>query len=94
MLKDSPGDVFLLYSLGMEEVSAERLDLAADAFIECVIADQNYLPARIELAKTLRSGGERDQALAAFESALDLAIKQEDEHSADAIRTQLQTLIE
>ena len=92
MLKDSPGDVFLLYSLGMEEASAGRLDLAAGALIDCVTADQNYLPARIELAKVLRSGGELNQARAAFESALDLAIKQEDEHSADAIRAQIEAL--
>jgi Flp pilus assembly protein TadD len=92
MLKDSPSDVFLLYSLGMEEVSAGRLDLAAGALIQCVTADQNYLPARIELAKVLRSGGELDQARAAFQSALDLAIKTEDVHSADAIRAQIEAL--
>jgi len=92
MLKDNPKDVFLLYSLGMEEASAGRPQEAAGALIECITADQDYLPARIELAKVLRSGGELDQARAAFESALDLAIKLEDEHSADAVRAQLEAL--
>ncbi len=92
MLKDNPSDVFLLYSLGMEEASAGNLDLAAGALIQCVTADQDYLPARIELAKVLRSGGELDQARAAFQSALDLAIKIEDEHAADAIRAQIEAL--
>ena len=92
MLKDNPKDVFLLYSLSMEEASAGRLDLAAGALIECITVDQDYLPARIELGKVLRSGGELDQAKAAFVGALDLAIKQEDTHSADAIRQQLEAL--
>ena len=92
MLKDSPKDVFLLYSLGMEEISAGRLEQAVGALIECITVDQDYLPARIELGKVLRSGGEMDQARAAFVGALDLAIKQEDTHSADSIRQQLEGL--
>ncbi|MBT3199148.1 MAG: hypothetical protein HN350_04450 [Phycisphaerales bacterium] len=92
MLKDNPRDVFLLYSLGMEEASAGRLDLGAVALIECITIDQDYLPARIELGKVLRSGGELAQARAAFEGALDLATRQEDIHAADAIRQQLETL--
>ena len=92
MLRDNPGDVFLLYSLGMEEASRGRLDLAAIAFIECITADKDYLPARIELGKVLRSGGELDHARAAFEGALDLAGRQGDSHSADAIREQLEAL--
>lgn len=92
MLADSPGDVFLLYSLGMEQASAGRPELAAAALIECITADENYLPARIELGKVLRSGGELGHARAAFEGALDLAIRQDDTHSADAIRAQLEAL--
>ena len=92
MLRDDPGDVFLLYSLGMEEASRGRLDLAADALGECIAADANYLPAWIERAKVLRSGGHLDQARAAFEGALELAGRQGDSHSADAIRGQLEAL--
>ena len=94
MLVDNPKDVFLLYSLGMEEISAGRLDLAAGALIECITVDQDYLPARIELGKVLRSGGELNQARAAFEGALDLAIRQEDTHAADSIRQQLDALVQ
>ena len=92
MLAENPSDVFLLYSLGMEEVSAGRLDLAAGAFIDCITSDAEYLAARIELGKVLRAGGELDQARAAFEGALDLAVRQEDTHAADSIRQQLEAL--
>jgi tetratricopeptide (TPR) repeat protein len=92
MLTDNPGDVFLLYSLGMEEASAGRLDLAAEALGECITADGDYLPARIELAKVLRSAGELDQARESFEGALELADRQGDTHSADSIRGQLEAL--
>jgi len=76
----------------MEEVSAGRPDLAAAALVECIIIDADYLPARIELGKVLRSGGELDQARAAFEGALDLAVRQDDTHSVDSIRQQLEAL--
>jgi len=92
MLQDNPGDVFLLYSLGMEEVSLGRLDLAADALGECIAADAGYLPAWIERAKVLRSDGQLDQAREAFEGALELADRQGDTHAADAIRGQLEAL--
>ena len=92
MLRDNPGDVFLLYSLGIEEASLGRLDLAADALGECIAADANYLPAWIERAKVLRADGHLDQARAAFEEALELADRQGDSHSADVIRGQLEGL--
>ena len=93
MLQDSPGDVFLLYSLGMEEASRGRLDLAADALGECIAADANYLPAWIERAKVLRADGRLDQARQAFEGALELAGREGDSHAAEAIRGQLAALV-
>ncbi len=92
MLRDNPGDVFLLYSLGLEEASLGRLDLAADALSECIAADANYLPAWIERAKVLRASGDLDQAREAFGGALELAGRQGDTHSADAIRGQLEAM--
>ncbi|MDP6542402.1 MAG: hypothetical protein QGH60_00340 [Phycisphaerae bacterium] len=92
MLRDNPGDVFLLYSLGMEEASLGRMDLAADALGECIAADADYLPAWIERAKVLRSDGKLDQARQAFQGALELAGRQGDSHAADAIRGQLEAL--
>jgi len=92
MLHDNPGDVFLLYSLGMEEASRGHFDLAADALGECIAADGDYLPAWIERAKVLRAGGRLDEARAAFEGALALAGRQGDSHAAGAIREQLEAL--
>ena len=92
MLQDNPGDVFLLYSLGMEEASRGRLDLASDALGECIGADADYLPAWIERAKVLRAAGELDEARGVFEGALELAGRQGDSHATDAIRGQLEAL--
>ena len=92
MLQDSPGDVFLLYSLGMEEASLGRLDLAADVLGECIAADADYLPAWIERAKVLRAAGHLDEARQVFEGALELAGRGGDSHAADAIRAQLEAL--
>ena len=92
MLQDKPDDVFLLYSLGMEEASRGRLDLAADALGECIAADADYLPAWVERAKVLRAAGRLDQAREAFEGALELADRGDDSHAADAIRQQLEAL--
>ena len=92
MLQDNPGDVFLLYSLGMEQASLGRPDLAADALGECIAADADYLPAWIERAKVLRSDGQLDQARQTFQGALELAGRQGDTHAADAIRGQLEAL--
>ena len=92
MLRDNPDDVFLLYSLGMEEVSRGRLDLASDALGACIAVDADYLPAWIERARVLRAGGRLDEARGAFEGALELAGRQGDSHAADTIRGQLEAL--
>jgi tetratricopeptide (TPR) repeat protein len=92
MLRESPGDVFLLYSLGMEEVSRGCLDLASKAFAECITADADYLPAWIERGRVLRSGGNLDEARAVFEGALELAGRKGDAHASDMIRGQLEAL--
>ena len=92
MLADNPGDVFLLYSLGMEEASRGCPDLAVEALAQCIAADADYLPAWIERAKVLRAAGHLDQARQAFEGALELAGRLGDTHAADAIRGQLEAL--
>jgi len=92
MLQDNPRDVFLLYSLGMEEVACGRFDRAAEAFGECMAADAAYLPARVERGKALRAAGKTDEAREAFEAAMALAAEQNDTHAVDAIRQHIEGL--
>ena len=92
MLQGNPEDVFLLYSLGMEEVSCGRFDRAAEVFGRCMAADATYLPARVEMGKALRAAGKVDEAREVFEAAMALAAEQGDTHSDDAVRQHIEGL--
>jgi len=92
MLVKSPDDVFLHFSLGMEYVAAGRFDEAQAAFEKCSSLDTDYLPARVELGKTLRSAGRLDQARRAFTAAAELAKKLGEQHVCDFLAVQLASL--
>ena len=92
LLAKNPDDVFLRYSLGMEHLSAERFDQAIEAFARCQSLDSAYLPAKVERAKALRSAGRLSEARQAFAQALQAAEQANEQHQADHIRLQLESL--
>lgn len=92
LLHQDPDDVFLHYSLGMELAKANRLDEALEAFRACIERDAGYLPARVELARALRSTGRLDRARQAFADALAAAEQAGETHTADALREQIDSL--
>ena len=92
MLGKSPDDVFLHFSLGMEYAATGRYDEAQAAFEKCSDLDAEYLPARVELGKTLRSAGRLGQARRAFTAAAELAKKLSEQHVSDFLEAQLASL--
>lgn len=93
LLEASPDDVFLVYSLGMELLSAGRPEDAAEQFARCARIDPEYLAAYVEEGKAWRSAGRLDQARRAFEASLALARRQGQDHIRDHIQQQLDGLV-
>jgi Flp pilus assembly protein TadD len=92
LLVKEPRDVFLHYSLGKELASAGQTDDAIRAFTECTRLDQTYLPAYVEMGKCYRSAGRLTEARDVFEKALNVAQPKGEQHTADNIRQQLESL--
>ena len=92
MLAQDPGDVFLIYSLGMELAGEGDFAPAAATFQRCIELDATYLPAYVEAGKSLRSAGQRDAARAMFERAMTLAQAQQKTHVVSFVRQQLEGL--
>jgi len=92
MLEESPDDVFLHYSLGMEYASGGHYDEAAEEFNRCVELDDGYLAAYVEAGKALRSAGRLGEAREVFLSARELASVQGELHMRDYIQQQIDAL--
>jgi uncharacterized protein HemY len=92
LLKASPDDVFLHYSLGMEYASSGRLERAVAEFRRCIALDGGYLAAYVEAGKALRSAGDVEAARQVLTEGLELAARLGESHMADFIRQQLDAL--
>jgi len=92
MLENSPEDVMLHYSLGMEYASAGRHDEAIAAFRRCQALDADYLPGYVEEGKCLRSAGRLEEARRAFAAAMEMAAMQGKTHVRDFVQQQLDGL--
>lgn len=92
LLAQSPNDTFLLYSLGMEQLSQGSPHEAAATFDRVLELDENYLPAYTQGAAARRQAGDLPAAAAMLEKALALANRQGDTHAADRISLLLEAL--
>lgn len=92
MISKSPNDVFLHYSLGMEQVSQAQFAGAVEEFRRCISLDANYLPAYVEAGKALRSAGRLDEAREVFATGLELSAVAGERHMHDFIQQQLEGL--
>jgi len=92
LLESDPDDVFLNYSLAMECVAAERAEEALAAFEACRAIDPAYIPAYVEAGKCARTAGQLDAARELFQEGLKLALKAGDNHIADYLTQQLESL--
>ena len=92
LIAEKGEDVFLVYSLGMEMLSAERFDEAAAKFARCIELDAGYLPAYTEAGKAYRSAGRLEQAREMFAAGMELAAQQGETHMRDHLQQQLDGL--
>ncbi len=92
LLKKSPDDVFLHYSLGMEYEAQERFKEAIAEFERCIELKENYLAAYVEAGKCLRSAGELSKAREIFATGMELAAKMGENHMRDFIQQQLDSI--
>ncbi|NLF33201.1 MAG: tetratricopeptide repeat protein [Planctomycetes bacterium] len=86
LLAASPDDTFLLYSLGMELMTAGRAVEAAEAFERVLRIDPDYLAAYGQLGRALEAAGDRDAAVERYRAGLAVAQRQGDHHAADRFR--------
>lgn len=92
MLADSPDDLFLHYSLGMEYASAEQFDQAIAEFRRCIELESEYLAAYVEGGKCLRSAGKLAEARDVFAQGMELASTTGESHMRDFIQQQLDSI--
>jgi len=92
MLADSPDDVFLRYSLGMEYASADQFEQAVAEFRRCIELEAEYLAAYVEAGKCLRSAGELAEARKIFAAGMGLAAASGESHMRDFIQQQLDSI--
>lgn len=92
MLAKNPKDVFLHYSLGMEQAAAGDQAGAVESFRRCIQLDDGYLPAYVEAGKTLRACKDYAAAREVFAAGMELAAVQGETHMRDFIQQQLDGL--
>jgi tetratricopeptide (TPR) repeat protein len=66
------GDTVVLYSLGMSQWKLGHGREARAAFERCLVANPNYAPAMVGLAQVKAAAGNRDEAVALLNRALQL----------------------
>lgn len=92
MLADSPDDVFLHYSLGMEYASGGQFCRAVTEFRRCIELEGGYLAAYVEAGKCLRSAGKLAEARDVFATGMELAATSGESHMRDFIQQQLDSI--
>jgi predicted Zn-dependent protease len=94
MLQDSPEDVFLLYAVAMEHVSAARKDDALSAFRQVIAIDPHHSAAWFQQAQLQAGLGDFAAARESAARGVSAARVQGDQHAAEEIGGFLQSLPE
>ena len=92
LLERSPEDVFLLYSLAMELLTAGQPAEALDRFRRVLELDADYLPAYPQAAKALQALGDKPAAAEMLRRGLAVAERKGDRHARDRIQLVLDAL--
>lgn len=93
LLNDSPQDTFLLYSLGMELLSAGQTAEAVRQFQRVIELDPEYLAAYQQAAKALQTLGDKPAAADMLRKGIVVADKKGDRHARDRMQPVLDALL-
>lgn len=89
MLKDSPGDCFLLHALGLEHLKIGQQHEAIGCFKQVISNDENYVGTYYHLAKTYENLGQIAEAMGIYEKGILIAGKLKDQHAMNELRMAL-----
>ncbi len=92
LLGKTPDDAFLLYSLGMELLGAEKPAEAAGQFQRIIELDADYLAAYPQAARALEEAGHTESAAEMLRRGLAVAEAAGDTHAADRMKLLLGAL--
>lgn len=93
MLAEEPGDIFLRYSLAMEQEKA-RENEASLALLRGLMTEQPpYVPAFFRAGQQLTSLGRIEEARAALRDGIEVARQQGDSHAAGEMSEFLASLV-
>ncbi len=81
LLKDNPGDSFVLFALGKEHQNAGELEQALDFFEKLSVADPNYTGLYFHLTKLYHELGQIENATKIALKGVQITRQQGDQHA-------------
>lgn len=93
MLDNDPQDSFARYALGLEYVSAARLEDAREIFEELRVLDPNYSATYYQLGKVYEQLGSEQEARKVYEKGIYVTASQNDMHTKSELEEALDGLL-
>lgn len=92
-LETDPNDTFARYAIGLEYLSADKLDDAKNIFDEIIAIDPDYAAVYYQLGKTYELMGDESSAKNIYEKGIQVASSQNDEHTKSELEQAINDLI-
>lgn len=92
MLRDEPGDTFLLYSRGLELLKLGRATDGLAQLRELIASQPDYVPAYFRLGQALVEDDQIPEAREALEAGIVVGRRVGDQHAVGEMSTFLDTL--
>ena len=86
LLSDDPGDIFVLYAIGLEYFKMGKTDEAIRSLEELILISPEYIPAYFRLGQWFAEKDQIEQAKAVLMQALALSKSQNDTKAAQEIQ--------
>lgn len=92
MLKSTPEDAFLIYSLAMEDVRDEQFERAISNFERTIQIESDHVASYFQLGQTLVKIGEEEKAIRILSEGIGVAQSIGDDHAAAEMQAFLETI--
>ena len=86
MLQTEPKDIFLNYSLAIEYMAENNLELALEQFLKVLDFQENYIPAHYQLGKLWELKQDSGNALNYYRKGLEFAMHQKNNKAVNEFR--------